>query len=641
MASGPVLNIGAFTVSVTNGEVRGTVTLNGLSNHSGVTVRLVSNPSVQTQTSVSGGFALGPVPDGSAQQILIERSGWSSQTSTSFTLTPLESRVLGSFTLTDTIAPTITSVSINSNASTTASTAAMVSAQAQDDGSGVKLMQISTDGTFDTEPWYTYSSGNTPVTLPAGDGLKTVSVRVKDGVGNMSTTATDDINLSGSTSGISGVIATNTTWNLAGSPYVVTEHALVDTGVTLTIEPGVEVRFTPGKYLRVDGTLVAEGTAANPISFVCDTTACSSDTYLNLGSASAQIFNTATGVVTGGTRLSHIFVERMELKLGSYFHVWHLTFGEGARVSGSQARLYFPKQTVDEQLYTNSSLQLYSPDMLNLNASWVGAVGGEIARLEVDSAQAVALKVNHFARRWGDEATENQLYSSALLDLSASTQAVLVRMQGGSHTRIPHIYWPADVRAQMDTSATQITRFIDFYDDFNLGKLFYTPHLTTLPEFVGRQRTPAEVLLDRSQMGLSNENDNTGNGYGCPATTSTLAFDQQGGCHAYDGYNWCNSCGPGGTPGFSDRFLKLRTYSATQFRISDGDPLFGGAAWQTFQHSIPAPLPDFTKATSGPHINANNNTKSGGNTFWVQFRDSSGNTSIPRPLEVWWSEVPN
>jgi len=66
---------------------------------------------------------------------------------------------------------------------------------------------------------------------------------------------------------VSGTISTDITWGLADSPYIVTGDVTVNTGVTLTIEPGVTVKFQPGKTLLVDGTLNANGTSGNMITF--------------------------------------------------------------------------------------------------------------------------------------------------------------------------------------------------------------------------------------------------------------------------------------------------------------------------------------------------------------------------------------
>ena len=66
---------------------------------------------------------------------------------------------------------------------------------------------------------------------------------------------------------ISGLISNNTTWNIAGSPYILTGNVLVDSGFTLTIDPGVIIKFNQLKTLQVGGILHAVGTINNPITF--------------------------------------------------------------------------------------------------------------------------------------------------------------------------------------------------------------------------------------------------------------------------------------------------------------------------------------------------------------------------------------
>jgi len=58
---------------------------------------------------------------------------------------------------------------------------------------------------------------------------------------------------------ISGNIENNATYTTASSPYIVTGNLNVNAGVTLTIEPGVEVRVNDGYYIQVYGTLNASG----------------------------------------------------------------------------------------------------------------------------------------------------------------------------------------------------------------------------------------------------------------------------------------------------------------------------------------------------------------------------------------------
>ncbi len=71
---------------------------------------------------------------------------------------------------------------------------------------------------------------------------------------------------------VGGLIDTNTTWTLAGSPYIAVSPVLVMAGVTLTIEPGVTVKFNSHKALKIDGELHAVGTSDSPITFTSNIT---------------------------------------------------------------------------------------------------------------------------------------------------------------------------------------------------------------------------------------------------------------------------------------------------------------------------------------------------------------------------------
>jgi PKD repeat protein len=70
---------------------------------------------------------------------------------------------------------------------------------------------------------------------------------------------------------VSGNISSDTTWKKVNSPYIVTGNVLVDSGVTLTIQPGVIVKFNNGLSLVIEGELIAQGTVSDSIVFTSNT----------------------------------------------------------------------------------------------------------------------------------------------------------------------------------------------------------------------------------------------------------------------------------------------------------------------------------------------------------------------------------
>jgi hypothetical protein len=63
---------------------------------------------------------------------------------------------------------------------------------------------------------------------------------------------------------VTGIIAADTTWTKANSPYVLTGPTAVGEGVTLTIEAGTTVNLK-NYYIQVSGTLIARGTSSEQI----------------------------------------------------------------------------------------------------------------------------------------------------------------------------------------------------------------------------------------------------------------------------------------------------------------------------------------------------------------------------------------
>ena len=109
---------------------------------------------------------------------------------------------------------------------------------------------------------------------------------------------------------VSGRISEDTTWSLKNHPYIVDSTVYVygdspDKTVTLSIEPGVEIRFNTNTYLQVGwggnnkGCIIAKGSSEKPITF----TAVSQ----NPGAWRGIYF--ADGTADGKTILNHCVVE--------------------------------------------------------------------------------------------------------------------------------------------------------------------------------------------------------------------------------------------------------------------------------------------------------------------------------------------
>ncbi len=106
-----------------------------------------------------------------------------------------KSNTFGGYTiLRDNAPPGGASVQIDGGNATTYDTTVALSTSATAAHLPVSQMQISTDGTLDSEPWIPYNTSAT-VTVPAGLGTKTVKVRYRSDVGAVSAIATDTIDL--------------------------------------------------------------------------------------------------------------------------------------------------------------------------------------------------------------------------------------------------------------------------------------------------------------------------------------------------------------------------------------------------------------------------------------------------------------
>lgn len=112
--------------------------------------------------------------------------------------------------------------------------------------------------------------------------------------------------------GIAGVVNIDRTLSPTEcDPYIVTGNLIVDEDITLTMEPGTTLSFDGDWSITVRGTLIAQGTASNKITFTSgqETPAPGDWGQIEFEEASPPATFDAQGTYTGGNVLQHVIVE--------------------------------------------------------------------------------------------------------------------------------------------------------------------------------------------------------------------------------------------------------------------------------------------------------------------------------------------
>lgn len=252
----------------------GNISMDGVEDYSGVTVRITTPGSVElkTMTNAAGYWYIGNVVASKSHTITFEKEGWDSQ-SYDIVADRYEPLALVDYNkeqpvvMKDTTAPVMTNISANIGRSTENGREVYLYLYTNEKGSGIKWIQGTTSDSFDGVEERAYYNPFT-LLIPDEVGEYALHVRVKDGAGNVSDAVSTNIVVKNDKVQLSGALSgekLHLTKNEDGKPYVITDNVLVPKGETLVIDPGVEIQVQGAFYIQVEGSINAVGTEGERI----------------------------------------------------------------------------------------------------------------------------------------------------------------------------------------------------------------------------------------------------------------------------------------------------------------------------------------------------------------------------------------
>jgi len=322
---------------------------------------------------------------------------------------------------------------------------------------------------------------------------------------------------------ISGIISSNTIWT-PDYLYIVTGNMLVESGVTLTIEPGTRIQVYPAVYLRFDGSLKAIGTPDSMIVFTSNDPLheqrwrnlqlCGGDTlkYVEIAYGS--------GVKTSGDYIGYCWIHDNgsdNAKEGGIWLVGHSMvehnliqrcytrnagYGPGVifadhsggtiryniveECSGVQIYDFQPSLIIDHNIFRNSSTGVCFYCQSNAGSvqithnimdrqSYAGISFGYLAY--ISSTSSLIIQNNTIIENakgiYGNQSNNNFWHQMMITNNNILYNNYNVYNTRSLSINAQNNYWGT-------TNSDSIDTWIwDYYDDFSLGKVFYQPFATS------------------------------------------------------------------------------------------------------------------------------------------------------------------
>ena len=309
--------------------------------------------------------------------------------------------------------------------------------------------------------------------------------------------------------GVIGIITSNTTWTKANSPYVLTGPTAVNKGVTLTIEPGVIVNLG-NFYLQVNGTLNAQGTNGDKIIFISAYHNIYPPNNINLPTANAEctienaILSKTSILSTIGTSVK---INKCALTDEAGVNVWGSSIISNCNITGevfTRGSAVVSNNTILNGIDASGSYTISGNNVTNNVGIWVMNVGetGTISDNSISGGSTAGINLAGSATIERNLITNNQYGISVrstidnstiqnntisnnfigIVDPSPSQTIIYNNIQSNSNYNI-QVGTQSSVNVTYNwwgtTDAQTINQKIyDNKNDFNLGTVTFDPFLT-------------------------------------------------------------------------------------------------------------------------------------------------------------------
>jgi hypothetical protein len=296
--------------------------------------------------------------------------------------------------------------------------------------------------------------------------------------------------------------AVHGTWTSADSPYFVVEDASVMASDVLSIEPGVEVRFMPGAFLRIHGSLQVSGSEPEPVRFISDECGNPNRNWPTLDIRTAGtstthslrhvVFDCGYGVwCYGNVVMEHVTV-RNQGRAGIIAHGslqasdcrfegnTNAVFAEGLQMSecivqgNADAGVTVKSGTVQHTTFTGNGRALLCDE---------GSVVRNCTIVDNDHGVTVLALVRPGS---AFEFRSNELHDNGATDF---------RNESAGEVDVGFNYWGPITTAEMDAGGNpkNIARIYDVYDDPRFGFANYARWLAAPPQDPVSPRTWSQV----------------------------------------------------------------------------------------------------------------------------------------------------